>query len=157
MKKREQPKNSRKLIYIVMVLLGLFAGCVAAPELTPEEVTQINVMCKDDATCIIEQTDDATRRMLERLEYEREDRMIKRRDKVIVFLNGCDAAESLVIVETIKTGRSQLPSSREKARARKEYGYAYTHDNVGSGAHMSNLVCMNARDVMRAIERAMGH
>jgi len=149
--KQEQPKNGRKLIYVIMVLLGLMAGCAAAPELTPEQVTQINVLCKDNATCVIDETNDAMRRLYEQLEYEREDRLIKRRDECILFLNACDTAESLVVVEIIKSGRSQLPTDRQKRRARSEYGYAYTHDNVGKWARKSDFLCMSPRDVMRSL------
>lgn len=155
--KQERPKNGRKLLYIIAVLLGLMAGCAAAPELTPEEVTQINVMCKDNATCVVNETNDAMRRLYERLEYEREDRMIKRRDKIVVFLNSCDADPTLVVVETIRSGRSQLPTSREKRAAMAEYGYAYTHSNVGKRASMHDLVCMNTDEAVRAIKRALGY
>ena len=152
MKKHEQPKNGRKLLYIIMVLLGLMAGCVAAPELTPEEVTQINVLCKDDATCIIEQTDDAMRRLLERLEYEREDRATQRLDKMVIFLNACDQSDRLVVVEVIRGGRSQLPTEREKYKARKEYGYAYTHENLGRHISHAMILCMNPRDIIRQLQ-----
>lgn len=148
--KQERPKNGRKLLYIIAVLLGLMAGCVAAPELTPEEVTQINFICKDDATCIIEQTDDAMRRMYERLEYEREDRATQRLDKMVIFLNACDRHDSRVVVEVRRGGgRSQLPTEREKRKARKEYGYAYTHENLGRNINFVQVYCMNPRDVFR--------
>lgn len=149
--KREQPKNGRKLLYIIMVLLGLVAGCVAAPALTPEEVTQINVLCKDDATCIIEQTDDAMRRLLERLDYEREDRATQRLDEIVLMLNSCDQSDSLVVVEVIRGGRSQLPSDREKYKARKEYGYAYTHENLGKHVRHATLLCMNPHNLFRQL------
>lgn len=149
--KREQPKSGRKLLYIIMVLLGLVAGCIAAPELTPEEVTQINVLCKDDATCIIEQTDDAMRRLLERLEYEREDRATQRLDKMVIFLNACDQSDSRVVVEVIRGGRSQLPNAREKRIARREYGYAYTHENLGRSISTATILCMNPHDLFQQL------
>jgi len=150
MKKREQPKNGRKLIYIVMVLLGLIAGC-AGPQLTPEQVTQINVECNDNATCIIEKTDAAMESLLVQLEYERQDRLTQRRDACVSFLNACDNAKGLVIVEVIKSGRSQLPSEREQLKARKEYGYSYTHDNIGKYARKTDFLCMYPKDIMRAL------
>ena len=153
MKKHERPKNGRKLLYIIMVLLGLMVGCVAAPELTPEEVTQINVLCKDNATCIVEQTNDAMRRMFERLEYEREDRMALRKDKLVIMLNACDASDSFVVVEVIKGGRRQLPSAREKRKARREYGYAYTHDNLGKHWNHAQILCMHPQDIFRQLNR----
>ncbi len=150
MKKREQPKNGRKLLYIIAVLLGLMAGC-AGPQLTSQQITEINVLCKDDATCIVERTDVAMKEMLEQLEYEREDRRIQARDECIIFLNACDASDSLVVVEVIKSGRTQLPNARQKRDARREYGYTYTHDNVGKYARKSDFVCMRPRDVMRQL------
>jgi len=149
--KQERPKNGRKLLYIIAVLLGLMAGCVAAPALTPEQVTQINVVCKDDATCIIEKTDAAMDALLVQLEYEREDRLTKQRDACVSFLNACDAADNLVVVEVIKSGRSQLPNDRQKRKAMREYGYAYTHNNVGKYARKTDFLCMEPREIMRQL------
>lgn len=147
--KREQPiRNGRKLLYIILVVLGLMAGC-AGPQLTPEEVTQINVLCKDNATCVIEKTDDAMRRLYERLEYEREDRATKRLDDMVGFLNACDRHKSLVVVEVRRGGRSQLPTDREKDKARREYGYAYTHENLGRDISHAQVYCLNPRDLFR--------
>ena len=148
--KQERPKNGRKLLYIIAVLLGLMAGC-AGPQLTPEQITQINVVCKDDATCIIEKTDAAMESLLVQLEYERQDRLTQRRDACVSFLNACDASESLVVVEIRRSGRSQLPSEFEKRKARKEYGYPYTHGNIGRFARQSDFLCADPRDVMRAL------
>lgn len=136
-------------ISVILCILLLTAGCVAAPELTPEQVTQINVLCKDNATCIVEQTDDAMRRLLERLEYEHEDRATQRLDKMVIFLNACDASDSLVIVEVIRGGRSQLPSEREKRKAMKEYGYKYTHENLGKHIHHAKILCTSPRNLFR--------
>jgi hypothetical protein len=95
--KREQPKNGRKLLYIIMALLGLMAGCVAAPALTPEQVTQINVECNDNATCIIEKTDAAMETLLVQLEYERQDRRNIEVDKLCALMLTCRATENLII------------------------------------------------------------
>lgn len=152
MKKQEQPKNGRKLLYIIAVLVGvLFGTGCAGPQLTPEQVTQINVECNDDATCIIEKTDAAMETLLVKLEYEREDRRIKKLDEMVAYLNACDAADNLVIVEVRRGGRSQLPTKREKRKARKEYGYAYTHENLGRDIHFTKILCMSPRDIMRQL------
>lgn len=140
-------------ISVILCILLLTAGCVAAPELTPEQVTQINVLCKDNATCIVEQTDDAMRRLLERLEHEREDRATQRLDELVIWLNACDASNTHVVVEVIRGGRSQLPNSREKRKALREYGYKYTHENLGRHIRYANLSCMNPRDIVRVLGR----
>ena len=99
MKKREQPKNGRKLLYIIAVLLGLMAGC-AGPQLTPEQVTQINVECNDNATCIIEKTDAAMETLLLQLEYERQDRRNIEVDKLCALMLSCQAADMVIISKT---------------------------------------------------------
>ncbi len=152
MKKREQPKNGRKLLYIIMVLLGLVAGC-AGPQLSSEQVTEINFICKDDATCIIEKTDAAMDALLVQLQYEAEDRKIKKLDDLVASLNACDASSNLVVVEIRKGGRSQLPNEREKRKARREYGYAYTHDNLGNNIQFSKILCMSPTEIFRQLNR----
>ena len=85
------------------------------------------------------------------LQHEKEDRRLVRRDKLILFLNACDAHSGLVIVEVIKSGRSTLPNSRQKAKAMREYGYPYTHDNVSRWANRSDILCMHPRDIFRQL------
>ena len=85
------------------------------------------------------------------LQHEKEDRRLVRRDKLIDYLNACDAHPSLVIVEVIKSGRSTLPNDRQKTKAMREYGYKYTHDNVSRWAHRSDLLCMYPRDILRQL------
>ena len=86
-----------------------------------------------------------------KFQHEQEDRRLVRRDKLITFLNACDAHTSLVIVEKIKSGRSVLPNERQKRKAIKEYGYPYTHNNVSRWARRSDIYCMTPRDVMRQL------
>jgi len=85
------------------------------------------------------------------LQYEKEDRRIVRRDKLIIFLNACDAASDLVIVEIRRIGRSSLPNSRQKADAIKEFGYPYTHDNVNRRARQWDFGCMYPEDLLRQL------
>ena len=82
---------------------------------------------------------------------EEEDQRLVRRDELIAFLNACDAHPSYVIVEVIKAGRSTLPNSRQKHKAKRELGYPYTHDNVSKWARKSDLLCMEPRTVMRQL------
>ena len=85
------------------------------------------------------------------LQHEKEDRRLVRRDELIRYLNACDAHPSLVIVEKIKVGRSTLPNSRQKAKARRESGYPYTHNNVSRWARRSDILCMSPRDIFRQL------
>jgi len=84
-------------------------------------------------------------------QYEAEDRRAKRLDKVVAMLNACDASDSHVIVEVRRGGRSQLPTKREQRKARKEYGYAYTHENLGKDIRFVKIVCMRPSDVFRSL------
>ena len=86
-------------------------------------------------------------------QYAAADRRIQRRDKLIAFLNACDASADYVIVETIKSGRSALPTQNQQRRAKREYGYPYTHDNVGRYASMHNIQCVTADDIKEALRR----
>ncbi len=101
--KQERPKNGRKLLYIIAVLLGLMAGCVAAPALTPEQVTQINVECNDDAVCIIEATDKAMENLLFQIEYERQEKRDIERDKLCAVMQSCKASADHVMYTTRRT------------------------------------------------------
>jgi hypothetical protein len=140
--KQERPKNGRKLLYIILALLGLVAGCVTAPALSPEEVTQINMICKDDATCIIEQTDDAMRRMLERLEYEREDRRNVEVDKLCALMLTCRASENLIISRG--WGRTGQNAHLDK------YGECV----ITKRNKLRDYSCMTPEDFRDAMERA---
>ena len=86
-------------------------------------------------------------------QYAAEDRRIMKRDKVIAFLNACSASDDHVIVETIRSGRSVLPSSNEQRKAKREYGYPYTHDNVGKYASLHNFQCATPADIKDALRR----
>jgi len=141
--RRERPKNGRKLLYIIAVLLGLLAGCVAAPELTPEEVTQINVICKDDATCIIEKTDDAMRRLLERLDYEREDRRNIEMDKLCALMRSCNTP-STVIISRLTIGRVGQAAHINRA------GECV----IPKRARLHDYQCVTTQDLREAMRRA---
>ena len=80
-------------------------------------------------------------------QYDKEDRRIVRRDKLIVFLNACDALPYLIVVEFRHSSRSLLPNSRKQRIARREYGYPYTHSNVHRHARLHDFKCDNPRDI----------
>ncbi len=117
--------NSILLSFVVFLAIGVStSGCASTPLTEAEQI---------------------------QLQHEKEDRRLVRRDKLILFLNACDAHQSLVLVEKITVGRSTLPNSRQKAKARREYGYPYTHDNVSRWARRGDILCMDPRDVFRQL------
>ena len=85
------------------------------------------------------------------LQHEKEDKRLVRRDELIQYLNACDAHPRLIIVEVIKSGRSTLPNSRKKAKAKRETGYPYTHNNVSKWARRSNILCMEPQTIIRQL------
>lgn len=90
----------------------------------------------------------------EQEKYDRENRRIIRRDKLIVFLNACDRAESRVIMEKrFGRVRSMLPTDREKRAAMKQFGYHYTHDNVHPKADLNNFYCVNPQQLFKRMRR----
>ena len=112
------------LLIVCITMGGSTVGCASTPRTEAEEI---------------------------QFQHEKEDKRLVRRDKLIAFLNACDADQNLVIVETIKTGRSQLPNSRQRRKARKEYGYPYTHNNVNRRARKFDIACMYPRDILRQL------
>ncbi|KKL81958.1 hypothetical protein LCGC14_1989580, partial [marine sediment metagenome] len=72
----------------------------------------------------------------------------------IVFLNSCDASVKLSIMETIHL-RSVLPNKQQMRKARQEYGYAYTHDNVSQKARRTDFQCIDVGALMRQLERGL--
>ena len=130
---------------LTIITLALLIGC-AGVKLTPEETTIITLACKDDAICMVAATDKALADKVEQLEYEREDRRIIKRDKLIAFLNACDASEDLAILEKIYI-RSHLSTDRQIRKALKEYDYKYTHDNVSRKARRQDFHCVDPRQI----------
>jgi len=86
-------------------------------------------------------------------QHEAEDRRIVKRDKLIAYLNACDQAKGFVIIETIKIGRSNLPNDRQKDRAKKEWGYKYTHANVSRRARIHDFQCATPQQIMDELRR----
>ncbi len=136
-------KTLFEIVRIVIVLAFCFAvvvllvgGCGSIP-LTKDECNGATFPTAHEHELCLKAAKD-----YEQEQYEKEDRRIKRRDKLIVFLNGCDALPNAMIFETIKMGRSKLPNGRERQKALKKYGYKYTHGNVDRRALRSDFDCV---------------
>jgi hypothetical protein len=84
---------------------------------------------------------------------EKEDRRLIKRDALIDFLNACDAESNLILLETIRGGTLSrcLPSEREQRKAKREYGYPFTHDNVCRGGRKSDFKCWSRADFERNV------
>ena len=139
---------------LLIIMLAALVGCASIPELTPAEVTKIHQSCSGEAVCIINTTDAAIAAKIQQLEYEAEDRRIRRRDELIVFLNACDNTKGMVVVEFRRLGKSKLPDERVQRRSRRDYGYAYTHNNVSPRLRKHDVRCVNLQDFKRMLERA---
>jgi len=141
--KQERPKNGRKLLYIIAVLLGLMAGCVAAPALTPEQVTQINVECNDDAVCIIEATDKAMENLLFQIEYDRQEKRDIERDKLCAVMQSCNASNEHVMYTTRRVGHG-------KGARLDRYGECI----IPKRERLRDYQCVNRSDLLDAMRRA---
>ena len=130
------------LAALLVFLLLAVAGCTNTPELTAAETTVITLACKDNAICIVDATDKAIASKVAQLEYEAEDKRIIKRNKLIVFLNVCDASPDHIIMEIVHL-HTQLPNSLQKRRSKQKFGYAYTHDNVGRHARRTDFKCIS--------------
>jgi len=84
----------------------------------------------------------------------KEDKRLVRRDELIAFLNQCDRAEHLVVMEIIKSGRSQLPNKFDMKKAMREWGYRYTHNNVNPRARIHDFSCVSSADLKEILRRA---
>ncbi len=138
---------------LIAVLFFVF-GC-AGPQLTPEQVTQINIECNDDATCIIEATDKAMVELVQRLEHERADKLLVRFDKQINMLNICDQAAGYLIWETRRSIKRVLPTKREMRKAKRAVGYSFTHENVDPRVSRADWSCMHVDDVELVFKRLL--
>ncbi|KKL61014.1 hypothetical protein LCGC14_2199530 [marine sediment metagenome] len=87
-------------------------------------------------------------------QFAKAERRVEKRDALVAFLNACDKTKGLVIVETIKIGRSLLPNKRQQRDALKEYGYRYTHYNIHRNARMHDFTCLMYADVKRMLQQA---
>jgi len=140
--KQERPKNGRKLLYIIAVLLGLMAGC-AGPQLTPEQVTQINVECNDDAVCIIEATDKAMEDLLFQIEYDRQEKRDIERDTLCAVMQSCQAAKFIILY------RSHSARIGKGAHLDK-----FGECKIGKRDRLRDYQCISPGDLREAMERA---
>ena len=87
-------------------------------------------------------------------QYEAADKRNIRRDKLIVFLNNCDASVTNIVFEK-QHRRSALPNKRQMRKAKTQYGVAYTHDNVSQHARIIDFACVRTRAILRSIKRGL--
>lgn len=141
----------KTLLVLLALLMGLL-GCAAIPPLTHDQCNSTLFPTAHEHEACLKAAGD-----YEQAEHEREDRRLIRRDEIIMFLNGCDADDRLVLVEVIRGGgRPCLPNTRKKRDALREYGYKYTHENVCSRAFMQDFQCWDRRALAEAIRRLSG-
>ncbi len=138
-------------IITTMLFLLILIGCAAAPPPTREECNVTTFETEDGlARCLFADSEYVTK------QFKLEEKRVEKRDKLIIWLNACDNTSNVVLVEIRRGGgRSLLPNSRAKGKALKQYGYKYTHDNVGKRAMRHDFVCMDRMDALKMIENAM--
>ena len=131
---------------LIIITFALLLGCAGVP-LTHDQCNATKFpTAMEHEQCLRAASE------YEQEQHEKEDRRLIKRDKLIVFLNACDASPNLVLGEK-QHMRSRLPNDREIMRARREYGYPYTHDNVHRHAIRQDFVCVNPRDIVQQIEQ----
>lgn len=135
----------RALIGTLLLLGGV--GCASIPLSVEQCNAALSITAMEHEQCLKGAAD------WQILQDEKEDRRLVKRDELIAYLNACDAAEGLVLVETIKIGRSKLPNNREERRAMEEWGYKYTHSNVSKQARIYDFQCATPRQIMDALRR----
>ena len=136
----------KTLLVLLALLMGLL-GCAGIPLSKDECNATLFPTAHEHELCLKAAAD------YEQAEHEREDKRLIRRDKLIAFLNACDANDGLVIIEKRRIGRTCLPSKRTQRKAKREYGYKYTHDNVCRHGHRADFLCMNPRDLFRQLNQ----
>ena len=130
----------KSLIVFILIMLGLF-GCASIPPMTHDQCNATKFPTAHEHELCLKAAQD-----YEQAEHEKEDRRLVKRDELIAFLNACDYALDLVIFEKVY-GRSCLPNSRNRSKARREYGYPYTHDNVCRHGVKSDFRCLTYSQV----------
>jgi len=133
------------LAFCIAVVL-LVVGCAVVPPLTHDQCNATKY-----ATAMEHENCLRAAAKYEEEQHEKEDRRLIKRDKLIIFLNACDAHPELVLMEVRRGGRSNLPTDRQRRRAIKEHGYKFTHDNVDKRARIHNFKCVDAADIMRQL------
>ena len=131
---------------LIIITLALLAGCAGIP-LTHDQCNATKFPTAMEHEQCLRATSD-----YEQKQYEKEDKRIIRRDKLIVFLNDCDASPRLELLEK-RYLRSVLPSKNQIRKARREHGRPYTHDNVSPRARRIDFLCIDVSDFMRQMER----
>ena len=139
----------KKTLFVLLALLMGLLGCANIPPLSKDECNAtLFPTAHEHELCLKAASDYETE------QYELADKRLIKRDKLIVFLNACDANDELVLVEKLYTGRSCLPGGHKKRIAMREYGYKYTHDNVCHRGRISDFQCWNKQDFIDAVKRA---
>ncbi len=124
----------KTLLVLLALLMGLL-GCASIPLSKEECNSTLSPTAHEHELCLKAASD------YEIEQDEKEDKRLIKRDKLIIFLNACDADDGLVLVEIKQSGRSCLPNARAKRVAVREYGYKYTHYNVCRNAHRADFRC----------------
>jgi len=131
-------------VFCVMALLLVY-GCAAIP-LTHDQCNATKY-----ATAMEHENCLRAAAKYEEEQHEKEDRRLIKRDKLIIFLNACDAHPDLVLMEVRRGGRSNLPNNRQRRRAIREHGYKFTHDNVDRRARQHDYKCVDPADILQQL------
>ena len=138
----------KSLIVFILIMLGLF-GCAGVPLSHDQCNATLFPTAHEHEACLKAAKD------YEQAEHEKADKRLVARDRLIIFLNGCDADGRFVVMEK-RSGRSKLPNSRQQAKAKREYGRPYTHDNVHPQAKSWDFQCWDRWALAEAIRRLNG-
>jgi hypothetical protein len=141
----------KKTLFVLLALLMGLLGCAGIPLSKDECNATLFPTAHEHELCLKAASD------YEIEQDELADKRLVKRDKLIMFLNGCDADNQLILAE-IKRGssRSCLPSDRAKRKAMREYGYKYTHGNVCPRAQKIDFQCWDRHDFDEAM-RSIGY
>jgi hypothetical protein len=143
---REIAQTIVVLIACVFVVL-LVVGCASAPMTHDQCNATKYATAMEHEQCLRAAAD------YEQLQHEKEDRRLIKMDELISFLNACDKAPHLLVMET-RHGRACLPTEWQQVKARKVYGYPYTHENVRRCANRNTVTCTTPEAIMDALRRA---
>ena len=138
----------KKTLFVLLALLMGLLGCASIPLSKDECNATLFPTAHEHELCLKAASDYETE------QYELADKRAVKRDKLIVFLNACDADYKLAIMESKRSYRGCLPNDREKRKALREYGYKYTHDNVCRKGRASDFKCVDVQAFKDMMERA---
>jgi len=142
---REIAQTIVVLIACILVVM-LVVGCASIP-LTHDQCNATKYATAMEHEQCLRAAEDYQQK-----QHEKEDKRLIKRDDLIIFLNSCDKHQELVVMEKIHI-RSCLPSKLQQRRARREYGYPYTHDNVRKCANRADISCTTPEAIMRELMR----